>query len=92
MCPLHIQRYFSFRSQTSMHFQIHLNAIFHCSRFDHAGGATDFNLAKNQSRGDAKKVKFSPTLSVSARTKADRKRSDWTPIAKVENCSLRPPI
>ena len=38
-----------------------LKAIFHCSRFAHAGEATGFNLVKNQSRGHAKKVKCSST-------------------------------
>ncbi len=41
---------------------------------DSAGDATDLNLVKNQSRGNAKKVKCS--LSVSARTKADIKGLD----------------
>ena len=50
-----------------------LKAIFHCSRFAHAGEVTDFNLVKNQSRVHAKKGKCSST---SRRTKADRKRSD----------------
>ena len=40
---------------------IFIKAIFHCSRFAHAGGATDFNLVKNQSREHAKKVKCSST-------------------------------
>jgi hypothetical protein len=39
-----------------------LKAIFHCSRFDRAGGATNFNHVKNQSPGHAKKVECSSTL------------------------------
>ena len=54
-----------------------------------SGEATDFNLVKSQSRGHARKVKLQ-LPSVSARTKADRKRSDYAPVAKVETCSLRP--
>ena len=38
-----------------------LKAVFHCSRFARPGGANDFNLVKNQSRGHAKKVKCSST-------------------------------
>ncbi len=58
-----------------------VKAVFHCSRLARAGGATDFNLVKNQSRGQAKKVKCYSIVqikiaSVFARTKADRKRSD----------------
>jgi hypothetical protein len=33
-----------------------LKAIFHCSRFARAGGATNFNDVKSQSPGHAKKV------------------------------------
>ena len=47
----------------------------------------DFNLVKNQSRGHVKKVECSSTT---ARTKADRKCSDSTTIAKVETCPLCP--
>ena len=49
----------------------HLNAIFDCSRYARAGEATDFNLVKNQSQLNVVQLP-----SASARTKADRKRSD----------------
>ena len=39
-----------------------LKAIFHYSRFARAGGATNFHRVKNQSRGHAKKVECSSTL------------------------------
>ena len=39
-----------------------LKAIFHCSRFARAGGATNFNHVKNQSPGHAKKVECSSTF------------------------------
>ena len=39
-----------------------VKAIFHCSRFARAGGATNFNHVKNQSRGHAKKVECSSTF------------------------------
>ena len=38
------------------HVKISLKAVFHCSRFARADGATDFNLVKNELRGHAKKV------------------------------------
>jgi hypothetical protein len=38
-----------------------VKAIFHCGRFARAGGATNFNHVKNQSRGHAKKVECSST-------------------------------
>ena len=41
--------------------EVELKAIFHCSRFARAGGATNFNHVKNQSRGHAKKVECSST-------------------------------
>ncbi len=50
-----------------------LKAIFHCSRLARAG---DVNLVKNQSCGHAKKLNVVQFPSVSARTKADKKRSD----------------
>ena len=40
----------------------YLKAIFHCGRFARAGGATNFNHVKNQSRGHAKKVECSSTF------------------------------
>ena len=73
--------------------QTTVKAVFHCSRFAHPGEATDFNSMKNQSRGHAKKVKCSVVKlpSVSARTKADRKRSCRLDThSKVETCSLCP--
>ena len=39
-----------------------IKAIFHCSRFARAGGATNFNHVKNQSPGHAKKVECSSTF------------------------------
>jgi hypothetical protein len=39
-----------------------LKAIFHCSRFARAGGATNFIHVKNQSPGHAKKVECSSTF------------------------------
>ena len=39
-----------------------VKAIFHCGRFARAGGATNFNHVKNQSRGHAKKVECSSIL------------------------------
>jgi hypothetical protein len=53
-----------------------LNAVFHCSRFACAGEAADFNLAKNQSRGHAKKVKYSSTFKRVRAHKSRQKRSD----------------
>ena len=47
-----------------------VKAIFHCGRFARAGGATNFNHVKNQSRGQAKKVECSST---SASIQADKK-------------------
>jgi hypothetical protein len=38
-----------------------VKAIFHYGRFARAGGATNFNHVKNQSRGHAKKVECSST-------------------------------
>ena len=52
--------------------------VFHSGRFTRAGKATNFNLVKNLSRGHAgpRKLNVVQLPSVSARTKADRKRSD----------------
>ena len=38
-----------------------VTAVFHCSRFARADGATNFNHVKNQSPGHAKKVECSST-------------------------------
>ena len=43
-------------------YTLSLKAIFHCGRFARAGGATNFNHVKNQSRGHAKKVECSSTF------------------------------
>ena len=48
-----------------------IKAIFHCGRFARAGGATNFNHVKNQSRGHAKKVGCSSTFMACPR--ADRR-------------------
>ena len=42
--------------------KVYLKAIFHCSRFARAGGATNFNHVKNQSPGHTKKVECSSTF------------------------------
>ena len=48
----------------------------------------DFNLVKNQSRaGTPRRLNVVQLLRMSARTKADRKRSDWTVRAKIEKCA-----
>ena len=48
--------------QIDDHASSSLKAIFHCSRFVRAGGATNFNHVKNQSRGHARKVECSSTF------------------------------
>ena len=42
--------------------EMSLKAIFHCGRFARAGGATNFNHVKNQSRGHVKKVECGSTF------------------------------
>ena len=48
--------------QIDDHASSSLKAIFHCGRFARAGGATNFNHVKNQSRGHVKKVECSSTF------------------------------
>ena len=56
---------------------VSVKAVFHCSRFARAGGATDFNLVKSSRAGTPRKLNVVQLPSVSARTtEADRKRSD----------------
>jgi hypothetical protein len=52
-----------------------VKAIFHCSRFARAGGATNFNDVKKQSRGHAKKVECSSTFMACPPARA--KRLQW---------------
>ena len=51
-----------------------LKAVFHCRRFARAGGATDFNIVKNQSRAHTKKVKCSSTSKRVRAHKSGRKK------------------
>ena len=48
--------------QIDDHASSSLKAIFHCGRFARAGGATNFNHVKNQSRRHIKKVECSSTF------------------------------
>ena len=48
--------------QIDDHASSSLKAIFHCGRFARAGGATNFNHVKNQSRVHVKKVECSSTF------------------------------
>jgi hypothetical protein len=60
-------------------------AIFHCSRFARAGGATNFNHLKNQSRGHAKQVECSSTFKACpASSQADKKCTGQKTTEKVE--------
>jgi hypothetical protein len=43
--------YFHTSCQSIEHARSQVKAIFHCGRFARAGGATNFNHVKNQSRG-----------------------------------------
>ena len=57
----------------------HVKAIFHCGRFARAGGATNFNHVKNQSRGHAKKVECSSTSMACPRASRRTKNAQVRP-------------
>jgi hypothetical protein len=69
---------------------VHLKAIFHCSRFDREGGATNFNHVKNQSRGHAKKVERSSTFMACLRAFKRTKNAQDRQLQR-KLSSVRPP-